>query len=53
MLYRAWLQMVEVKADLERDVTLGVLEMVEPNTPFTFCHRMGFRENITETLNKK
>ncbi len=30
----------QVRADLERDVALGVLERVEPNTPVTWCHRM-------------
>ena len=30
----------KVKADLERDVALGVLERVAPNTPVTWCHRM-------------
>ena len=30
----------KVFADLERDVTLGVLEKVEPNTPVTWCSRM-------------
>lgn len=30
----------QVKADLERDVALGVLEKVEPNTPVTWCHQM-------------
>ena len=30
----------KVFADLERDVALGVLEKVEPNTPVTWCSRM-------------
>ena len=30
----------KVKADLDRDVALGVLELVEPNEPITWCHRM-------------
>ena len=30
----------KVKADLDRDVALGVLEMVPENTPITWCHRM-------------
>ena len=30
----------KVKKDLERDVALGVLEKVPPNTPVTWCHRM-------------
>ena len=30
----------KVKEDLERDVAMGVLEKVEPNTPVTWCHRM-------------
>ena len=30
----------KVRADLERDVALGVLEKVEPNTPVTWCSRM-------------
>ena len=30
----------KVKADLERDIALGVLEKVGPNTPVTWCSRM-------------
>ena len=30
----------KVKADLERDITLGVLERVPQNTPVTWCARM-------------
>ena len=30
----------KVKSDLDRDVDLGVLEKVPPNTPVTWCHRM-------------
>ena len=30
----------KVHSDLERDVALGVLEKVEPNTPVTWCSRM-------------
>jgi hypothetical protein len=30
----------KVKADLDRDCRLGVLEPVPPNTPVTWCHRM-------------
>ena len=30
----------KVKADLDRDVALGVLEEVGPNEPVTWCHRM-------------
>ena len=30
----------EVKAGLDRDVRLGVLEKVPPGTPVTWCHRM-------------
>ena len=30
----------QVKADLDGDVTLRVLEKVPPNTPVTWCHRM-------------
>ena len=30
----------KVFADLERDVALGVLEKVGPNTPVTWCSRM-------------
>ena len=29
-----------VYADLERDVRIGVLERVDPNTPTTWCSRM-------------
>jgi hypothetical protein len=29
-----------VKADIDRDCRLGVLEPVPPNTPVTWCHRM-------------
>ena len=30
----------KVKADLDRDVALNVLEKVGPNEPITWCHRM-------------
>ena len=30
----------KVKEDLDRDVALGVLEKVPPNSPVTWCHRM-------------
>ena len=30
----------KVKQDLDRDVALGVLEVVPENTPMTWCHRM-------------
>ena len=30
----------KVKSDLDRDVALGVLEKIPPNTPVTWCHRM-------------
>ena len=30
----------KVKKDLDRDVALGVLEVVPENTPMTWCHRM-------------
>ena len=33
-----WLE--EVKADLERDIALGVIERVPQNTPVTWCARM-------------
>ena len=29
-----------VKQDLDRDVALGVLEVVQENTPMKWCHRM-------------
>ena len=29
----------QVKEQLDRDVQLGVIEKVEPNTPVTWCHR--------------
>ena len=30
----------KVKQDLDREVALGVLEVVQENTPMTWCHRM-------------
>ena len=30
----------KVMQDLDRDVALGVLEVVPENTPMTWCHRM-------------
>ena len=29
----------EIKEQLQRDVRLGVIEKVPPNTPVTWCHR--------------
>ena len=33
--------MDEIKAELDKDVRLGVIEPVPPNTPSVWCSRMG------------